>query len=183
MLIYVISFDLQSVMNVNINNQCSNIILTSLVYFIKDTTCYIQFPRQVNSKSIMKVNFITGLGRQTFGGALLYHLQGKEGVLTSTQLLVIWGYRFDWIYSHALLIEHESTFVWNEDKLERLYNAYNSQYEVYTTIFREEWLLDDNTILKTACESSYRGFETEVIISEDEYLSRPIKPLWIDPNR
>jgi hypothetical protein len=114
---------------------------------------------------------------------LLYHLQGKEGVLTSTQLLVIWGYRFDWIYSHALLIEHESTFVWNEDKLERLYNAYNSQYEVYTTIFREEWLLDDNTILKTACESSYRGFETEVIISEDEYLSRPIKPLWIDPNR
>jgi hypothetical protein len=78
-----------------IKNQCSNIKLTSPVYFIKDTNCHIQFPQQVNPKSAVRINFISSTNRDTFGGVLLYHLQRKEGASTDAQLLVIWGYYDD----------------------------------------------------------------------------------------
>jgi hypothetical protein len=105
-----------------INNRCANIELTSPVYFTKDATYHIPFLQQVNSKSIMKINFITGIDRGTCGGVLLYRLQRKEHASTSTQLLVIWRCRSDntyphVLYSHAWLIEHENTLVLDKDKL------------------------------------------------------------------
>jgi hypothetical protein len=168
-------------MDVTIVNQCTNIEMTFSAYFIKYVACHIQFPHQVNVNCIMEANFITGIGRDTFGGALLYHLQGKEDTSISTQLLVIWGYSHDELYSHTLLIEHESTFVWNEDRLKSLYNIYSSQYGAYSDI--EGWLLDNNTSLKVVFESSHGGFKIQVVISEDKYSSSLRKPLWIDPNR
>jgi hypothetical protein len=77
-----------------INNQCSNIKLTSPTYFTKDATCHIQFPQQVDSKCIMKAKFRIGIDQATFGGVLLYHMKGKDDVLTNTQVLVIWGYKY-----------------------------------------------------------------------------------------
>jgi hypothetical protein len=193
-LIHIVSLTLQSVMEVAIDNQCTDIELTSSTYFIKDATCCIQFPQQVNPKSIMRTTFKTGADRDIFGGALLYHLKGKKNdeynnqsdkdTLISTQLLVIWGYNSDRIYSHVHLIEHKSTLIWNEDKLKRLYHVYDSQYKTYSDISQEEeWLLDDNIKLKTVYVSSHGGFEIWVIISEDKYTFSPRKPLWIDPNR
>jgi hypothetical protein len=46
----------------------------------------------------MKANFMTGIDRDTFGGALLYNLQWEDGASISTQLLVIWGYNPDGSY-------------------------------------------------------------------------------------
>jgi hypothetical protein len=182
-----------------INNQCSCIELTSPMYFIKDATCHIHLPQQVNSKGKMKVDFITGVNRDTFGGVLLYHLQRKESdesndrsdidgvsikdTSTSSQLLVIWGRKSDCLYSHVYIVEHENTLVWNEDKLERLYHIYDSQYKAYFILVQEEWLLDGKTMLKTVCKSSHGGFKMDVIISEDKYSFSPIKPLWVDSNR
>jgi hypothetical protein len=143
--------------------------------------CHIHFPQQVDSKNSMKANFITGIGRSTFGGALLYYLQRKEDASTSTQLLVIWGYNSYWIYSHVWLIEYGNALIWSEDKLERLYDVYNNQYNASSNI--GGWLLDDNTVLRIECETAYRGFEMKVVISKDEYVSSPRKPLWVDPNR
>jgi hypothetical protein len=169
-LIYIVSLALRLTMNVTINNRCTNIVLTSPVYFIKDTVCHVYFPQEVNSGSIMKVNFKTSVDRCMFGGALLYHLQRKEDTLISTQLLVIWEYESDWIYSHALLIEHESTFSWSKDDLKRLYDVYNSRYNATSIIGR--WMLDDNTMLKT-----------KLTIFEQKDLLSPRKPLWISPNK
>jgi hypothetical protein len=100
-------------MNMIIKNQCTDIELASPVHFIKNATRHIPFPQQVNSKSEMKVNFKTGIYRNTFGGVLLYHLQRKKSDVfddrpnidkdtsISTQLLVIWEFRIDRFYSHA----------------------------------------------------------------------------------
>jgi hypothetical protein len=162
-----------------INNQCSNIELTSPVYFIKDTTCHEHSPQQVNSESIMKVNLKTGIDQETFGGVLLYHLQRKE--ITNTKLLVIWGRKSDYFYSHVWLIEHESTLEWDKDKLKRLYDVYDSQYDNDFNI--EEWVLDDNTKLKTKCETSHGGLEMNIFISEEKDPSSCRKPLWIDSER
>jgi hypothetical protein len=181
MLIYITSLALRSSMNVTIDNQCSNIELTSPVYFTKNTMHHIQLHQQVDSKSIMKVKFKTGMDQDTFGGVLLYHLQRKVDTSISTQLLMIWGFKSDHLYSCAWLIEHERTFTWNEDKLRRLYDVYNSQYD--RDFNAEEWLLDDNAMLKTVCALSHGGFEMNIFISEEKDLSYHRKPLWVDPSR
>jgi hypothetical protein len=115
----------------------------------------------------VKVSFRTGVDRDTFGGALLYHLQRKEkgesedqsdiDTSTSTQFFVIWGsipdvrsypgVHVSESYLRAYLIEHESALTWNEDKLKRLYHVYNDQFTVYNTISLGCWLLNDNTKL------------------------------------
>jgi hypothetical protein len=168
-------------MDMTIDCQCADIKLTSPVYFIKDASCHVQFPQQVNSKSIMKINFITGADKDTFGGALLYRLQRKKKTSISTQLLVIWGYDSIGPYSYTLVIEHESTLVWNEDKLKRLYDVYNSQHRVYFN--SEKWLLDGNTRLNTYCRTLHGGFEMDISIHKRESNSIPKKPLWVDPNK
>jgi hypothetical protein len=179
-LICVISLNIQLIMNVTIKNECPNIKLTSPVHFVRDTTCHIQLSQQVNPKSTMKTKFITCVDQNTPRGALLYHLQ-KEDVLIDAQLLMIWGYNPNGLYSDVWLIDHESAFVWNEDKLKRLYDAYNIQGNIHYGV--NHCLLNDNTKLEVVCKPSYGSFEIEVTISEYEHLSYPIKPLYIDPNR
>jgi hypothetical protein len=183
-------------MIVTANNQCSNIKLKSPIYFIRDTTCHIQFPQQVNSKNRTEVSFEIGIDRDTFGGILLYHLKRKKKVKSDnqfntdkdasidTQLLVIWGRNSeDKPYSCGYLIEHESVLTWNEDNLKRLHHIYDSQQKAYSKIDRGWWLLDDNTELKTKCELLHESLEMEIIISEEKYLSLPRKPLYINPNK
>jgi hypothetical protein len=147
---------------------------------------HIQLPQQVDSNSIMKANFITSINQDTFGGVLLYHLQGKKDTPTSTQLLMIWGYKSNGLYSNVLLIEHENTLIWSEDELKRLYHVYDSRYKAYydTDLFgRETWLLDDNTELHMSCNSWCKDFKIELSIFESETSTYPPRPLWIEPNR
>jgi hypothetical protein len=168
MLIYTVSLTLQSTMNVTINNQCSNIALTSPVYFIGDAACHIPFPQQTDCMSDMEISFRTDIYQGTFGGALSYHLQRKrnnesgnradKNTAISAQLLVIWKFRIDRLYAHACLIEHESVLTWDKDMLKRLYDEYDRQHN--TDII----------------------FKMNVIISEGKHLLHPVKPLWINPN-
>jgi hypothetical protein len=140
----------------------------------------------------VQANIITGVNRDTFGGALLYRLQRKENAESddlsdksasiSTQLLVIWGCESNKFYSRLLLIEHESAFVWNRDKLKRFYDVYNSRYNISSRL-SDKWLLNDKTLLRTDCGSSRGGFKIIIFIYESEYLLSPRKPLQIDLNR
>jgi hypothetical protein len=180
-----VSLTLQSAIDMTINNNY-NIDLTSLVYFTKDVTCHPQFPQQINPKSIVKVKFVTGVDQSIFGGVLLYHLPREDDTFTNTQLLVIWGYRHTKyhshvLYSHAWLIEHENTLVWDKDKLKMLHDKYYDQW--YTDYDMGPWLLKDNTKLNIEYKSSRGGFEMNIIISEEKRYLSYRKPLWVDPNR
>jgi hypothetical protein len=128
----------------------------------------------------MNANFVTGIDQDTFGGALLYRLQRKEDTSISTRLLMIWKYDSGRIVSNALLVELENTLDWDKDKLKMLYDIYNNRHDLYS--FLEEWSLDDNTELKTTCETSHGGFEMNVIISEDEDQILSQKPLRFYPD-
>jgi hypothetical protein len=144
---------------------------------------------QKYNESYLKI----GMDRDMIGGALLYHLRRKKNdeygdqsdkdTLISTQLLVIWGGNTNEYISDVFIIEHESAFIWNEQKLEKLCHAYNSHYYSYVKLDTKYWLLDGNTKLETWCESSHGGFEMTIIISEAKCLNCPEKPLFIDPNR
>jgi hypothetical protein len=141
----------------------------------------------------MKGNFKTDMYQSTFGGILLYHLQRKndesnnltdKDISISTQLLVIWEFRIDRLYLYAWLIEHESTLIWNEDKLKKLYDEYGGQNDTNIIFNTGKWLLDDNIKLRIVCEASYkRSSEINIIISEEKDTLYPIKPLWVDSNR
>jgi hypothetical protein len=169
-----------------INNQDSNIELTSPVYFTKDATCHPQFPQKVNPKSITKINFITGVDRDTIGGVLLYRLPQKTDTSTHTQLLFIWGYRCNifyplLVYSQVWLIEHEDTLVWDKDKLRMLYDKY---YELwYTDDDSGPYLLNDNTKMNVEEGFFYGGYEMHAFVSEEKRYLSYRKPLWVDPNR
>jgi hypothetical protein len=165
---------------VTINNQCSDIELTSPIYFIKDATCRVKFTQQVNSESIMNANFVTGIDQDTFGGALLYRLQRKEDTSISARLLVIWKYDSDRICSNALLVELEDTLDWDKDKLKSLHDIYNNQYNIRPRL--GEWLLDDGTELRIMCETSHGGFKMNVTISKDIFQLQPQRPLQFYPN-
>jgi hypothetical protein len=191
LLIYIASLAIQSAIDMTINNQYSNIELTFSTYFIKDAIYHMQFPQKIDFKHGVKVNFITSIDQDTFGGALLYHLQRKSNnesddrsdkdTSISAQLLVIWGHKFDEFYSHVWLIEHKSTLDWDKDKLKSLHNVYNSQYILYDT--EKEWFLNDNTALKTKCETSRGGLEVNITISEETDPICRGNSLWIDSKR
>jgi hypothetical protein len=180
MLIYIVSLMFQSTIDMTIYNSCTNIELTSPVYFIQDTMCRIQFPQQVNSNNIIKIKFATGIDRDTFGGALLYNLQRECGTI-SAQLLVIWGYKSCGIYSHAWIIKHESTLIWDKNKLKRFHDVYNSRRDEYLNIGR--WGLDNNTELRTECVTSHGGFAIAVIIFEGSRRGIFYTTPRVDPNR
>jgi hypothetical protein len=74
--------------------------------------------------------------------------------------------KYNRFFSHVRLIEHESTLVWNEDKLKKLHDVYDSQYNIEVTT--EEWLLNDNKKLKTKCKISHGGLEMNINISEEK---------------
>jgi hypothetical protein len=183
LLIYIVSLAFQSAIDVTINNQCSNIELTSTVYFIKDEMCHIQFPQQVNAKSIMKAKFMTSIGQDTFGGALSYRLLRKVGTSICTRLLVFWGCKYNSTYLSAFLIKHENTLVWDEDKLRRFYDVYNQSRDAGLFqnfyIAPTTWSLDDNTTLYIVCNQAHGGFGIEVIISEKEHIPNFVRPIWI----
>jgi hypothetical protein len=165
MLIYIVSLNPQSIMDVTIENCCSNVELTSPAHFIRDKTCHMQFPQKVNPKSKIRARFMTGVGRDTFGGVLLYHLQRKENISTSAQLLVIWGYEDARRYLDVHIIEHENTF--DNDELKKLYDVYENRYETKSDL--KAWLLNDNTIVKTLSQISQVDFEMKFFIYEGKY--------------
>jgi hypothetical protein len=180
-------------MDMIVNNQYANIELTSPIYYTKDTTRHIQFPRQIGPNCAMKVNFITGVDQDTFGGILLYHLQRKKNdesdnqhvtdksISTSIQLLMIWICKSDKLYSRVTLIEHDNAFVWDKDMLKKFYDVNDVEYDADSDPVK--WFLNDSIILTTVCKTSYGGLEVEGIISGEENELSPRKPLWLDPNR
>jgi hypothetical protein len=135
----------------------------------------------VTSKCGVKINFKTSMNRDTFGGALLYHLQREENTPISAKLLVIWGWNTYCIYSRAWIIEHDSTLDWDKDKLKRLYDAYHIHYYVY--FYMGKWLLSNNTKLQIVDDVSHGYLKMEVIISREESRLSHQKPPWIHPNK
>jgi hypothetical protein len=122
----------------------------------------------------MKANFMNDIDRNTFGGALLYHIEGKDNASISTKFLVIWGYKSDRLYSHTLFIEHEIKLVWDEEKLKRLYDVYSNV---------GSWLLNDNTKVETMRTAPYKTFEMNIDIYRQKHDLSHRKPLWVDSNR
>jgi hypothetical protein len=193
------------VLPVLIHNQCSNFELVSPVYFGHNTIC-LKFPSQkVDANTATRASFGQNITKSKFVGVLIYKLQrkgslksdvdniSKEGSPTDIQLLVIWEPK-SWrgLFLRVLLIEHNNTITWNEDKLSELYSMQhallNKRHCTKTYLFKkctfteDAWLLDDATMLMTRSKWTEEGDIFEIIISEETRKYDYAEPLWIPLN-
>jgi hypothetical protein len=127
--------------------------------------------QKVDANTMTKVSFAKEATKGEFTSVLLYRLQKKENIEsssqpntdnmftkdTSLQLLVIWkSDNIRDISVRALLIKHSDTITWNENILEKLHSMYLALLKNNDNI-EDTWLLDDATVLMTALTWKFYG--------------------------
>jgi hypothetical protein len=200
MLIYAASLDLQLPVCVTIHNQCSDIELASPVYFVNSAA----YPRlsiqQIDIDTTMRVCFEIYITQEVFEGALLFKLQRYSGIqynmdtLTTetnenetgcAQMLIAWKMKDSKLFVYAVLVKHVKKFIWNEDKLKRLYYENHNWFKEYNDTISDTWYMDDNMTLKTSLKlRGMKGnFELNISISEGERDDYVMRPLYVDLER
>jgi hypothetical protein len=149
--------------------------------------------QKVDTNTMTKASFAKDTAKKESAIALLYRLQKKECIEsssqpnidntstedTSLQLLVIWRVDNMWdIPARALLIKHSNTITWDESTLEKLHFMYLALLSSDWTV-KDTWLLNDVTVLMTTLRWKEVKYRTEIIITEGTRKDDSMKPLWI----
>jgi hypothetical protein len=201
MLICTASLTLHITMDVAVHNHCSDIELSSPVYFCNCETYKGYSVERIDDGAIMKIGFRYGINQEEYGGILIYEVQRKgnikhdhqlstdatpiktvEDIYKIMRLLVTWKIDFSWnISARILLIEHDNELVLNSDKLAQLYGkiyGISSRYDSRTL------LICKNTVLETTYKIIHeKGTELKMNISEEVENEYTMKPMWIDSER
>jgi hypothetical protein len=99
------------------------------------------------------------------------------------QLLVIWhGEYAKELHVHALLMELDNDFNWDEDKLRRLHKNCRCSLDTYIDPSSNEWLLRDMTTLVTTVKVMNEGHRWDISISKG-IRSNAKRLLWTDTKR
>jgi hypothetical protein len=200
MLIYTVSLKFQSPTSVIIHNQCLNIELISPVYFGNGVVCPKLSDQQIDINTEMKIRFEINTTQDEFEGSLLYklhrNLHDQYSMDTSTTedynneakyvyMLVAWKMKDSKLFAYVALVEHTKEFIWNEDKLRKLYDKNHDLLEKYDDTISGTWFMNDNMTLKTVSKvsGSKGNFELSISISEDKKTGYAIRPLCIDLER
>jgi hypothetical protein len=190
-LIYVVSFALQSPVSLNIHNQCQGINLTSPVYFMHGGKRQAVPDRKRDVHSVMRNLLEFDFVQDLLGGALVYKIQRKHTESDKSagneskciQLLIAWRIEYTkGLHVRAFLVEHDKEFGWNEDKLRRLHQKYWHVLRAWFNPTGFNWLLDNTMALKTTVKVMNGGYRWDIFISE-EIKSNVEKPIWIDVER
>jgi hypothetical protein len=142
--------------------------------------------------AIMKNYLEFDSGHDILEGALVYRIQRKQHTKSDgftqdgskiIQILVTWRIEYtEGLHVCALLVEYDKEFNLNEDKLRGLYQKYWYVLKGRLNPIGINWLLDDETVLKTTVKVMNGGYKWDVLISEGEEDGIEI-PLWIDAER
>jgi hypothetical protein len=202
MLMYTVSLKLQLLPCVTIHNQCSNIKLISPVYFGNDAVCPKLSDQPIDISTRMKVCFEINAAQNDFEGALLYKLQryvefdGEFNMDTSTietnknqamhiYMLSAWKVKDSRLFVYVTFVEHTKEFIWNEEKLKKLYDKNFGWFKEYKRTASNTWLIDDNMALKTTFKAREfeKNFELSISISEEERNDYAMRPFCINLER
>jgi hypothetical protein len=200
MLIYTISLKFQSPPRMMIHNQCSNTELASPVYFGNGVTCPKLSDQQIDIGTATKICFVISTDRDDFEGALLFELQryfdthyDMDESTTETdkreekciQMLVAWKVEDSKLFARLALVEHATEFIWNENKLEKLYYENCGWLKKHVNTTSSTWIIDDSTVLKTTFRvRDFEGkFDISISISEEENDGYAMRPIWVDTER
>jgi hypothetical protein len=197
MLMYTISLNFQLPVCVTIHNQCLNIELISSVYFGNGVACPKLFDQQIDIDATMRIWFEINTTQDEFEGCLLYKLQRNlhdqysmdtsiteinRNEVTQVYMLVAWKMKDSKPFVRVVLVEHTKEFVWNEDKLKKLYDRNCGWLKKYNDIISDTWFIDTDAILKTTfkVKELEKNFELSISISEEERNDYAMKPLRVD---
>jgi hypothetical protein len=186
-----VSFALRSSVSLNIRNRYQVIKLTSPVHFIHGGKWYAVPDQEIDINAVMRDRIEFDSGQDVLEGALVYNMQRqhtKSDKLIQNepkyiQLLVSWRVECTKeLHVHALLVEHDKEFNWDEDKLRRLYQKYWHSLKAWVSPITINWLLDDATVLMATVIIRNGDYKWNVFISErmGDGIERP---LWVDAKR
>jgi hypothetical protein len=199
-LTHAVSLYLQLPACVTIHNQCSNIKLVSPVYFGNGIVCPKLSDQQIDIDTAMRACFEINVTQNDFEYVLLFKLQrysdSQHNMDTSTietnkrettyvYMLVVWRVKDDKFAVYVASVEHTREFIWNEDKLRKLYNKNYSRLNGYDDTISDTWLVDNNIVLKTTFNARVleRTPELSISISEEKKSDYAMRPIWIDTTR
>jgi hypothetical protein len=178
-----------------IHNQCLNVNLVSPAYATSDELkCHRSPDYKVRARDTMKSGFIINKSDNTSYGVLIYKLQGRqlyesadagEDTSSTARLLVVWRISESMkLYADVLLIEHTKAFIWDRDKLNKLYHENHDRLNKYTNTISDTWLVDNNMVLKTTLNVRNLKGNTELNISVSEERDEcAIRPFSINLKR
>jgi hypothetical protein len=162
--------------------------LVSPTYFGHNAIWHTPPDQKVDVYTMTEASFGRDVTKNELINALMYRLQRKGGLKFSAddtkdismnlQLLVIW--KVDNYYkSHAniMLVKHENTMTWDEDKLLEVY-AMHLSLGIYSRSIKDIWQLDDATLLMTTLKREL-GQTTEIIISKGSSEDGSIEPICV----
>jgi hypothetical protein len=182
-----ISFIFHDVFSALVYNKCSDFELVSPVYFGRDVIWHIPPDQKVDTNTMTSASFGKHVLKHEFMVALIYRLQRKniesnmdhtKDTSTSIQLLVIWRFNNSYDFNvNTMLIKHNDTITWDEDKLRALYSMHR---DLSRTVYRTKdvWLLDEATVLMTTSKWGEERYTTKITLSEgtrDDSFTRPIR--------
>jgi hypothetical protein len=180
---------LQSLVSLNIYNQCQAINLASPVRFVHGGRWTVIPDPEIDVNTVMR-NYIEFDSEQDIlEGALMYrtqrqHAESDESARDESrriQLLVAWHVEHTKeLHIRALLVEHDREL--DEDKLKKLHQKCWHLFNAWVDPIENEWLLDNAKKLKTKIKAMNGGYRWDIFIHETEgYYER--RSFWIDTTR
>jgi hypothetical protein len=188
-LICVISLVLQSPVSLNIHNQGQGIGLISPVYFMYGGRWNVVPDQEIDIDTVMRNCIEIDSGQDILEGALVYKIQRKhiesdksaQDESKHIQLLVAWHVEYTKeLHVCALIVEHDGEL--DEHKLRMLHQKYWHLLNAQVDPIKNNWRLNDATVLKTEIKVINGGYRWDIFISEErEYIIK--RPFWIDTTR
>jgi hypothetical protein len=192
-LMYTVSFSIESLFKLNIHNQCLNIDLVSPTYInANKSECYRPPKYKVCANDTMRSAFIIESDDVFVCGVLICKLQKRqthestefgEDASSSVYLSVIWGTFKSKLYIDVLLVEHDKGFDWNRNDLVKLDINNSDRFRHFSESATEIWSLDDNTTLMTTLEIINEDRTLNVTVSEVKRGNNARIPVHVDLER
>jgi hypothetical protein len=199
MLMSTASFDKEA-LNITVRNLYPSLELVSPVYFSTSITYCVPPSQQADDEDIVEASFGIDYKQKYFKGALLYKLQRKyttktvnqsnssitsiEDIATNIYLLVLWNVENRDYGFCVCLIELNSDFIWDEDKLWALYYKYWHQFYKNYMSNITTWLMHGDTVVTTRYDVTYGSdYKLDIVISEEAGKYDMEEPMKIDPKR
>jgi hypothetical protein len=180
-----------------IYNQCPNIKLALSAYFGNGIVYPELSGQQVDISTTTKASFEINITQEDFEGALLFRLQRysnsqcntdklimatDKSETTHVHMLVAWKVKDSKPFANVILVEHIKEFIWNENKLRKMYDKNYNRLKEYDDTISNTWFIDDNMTLKTTfrVRNVEENFKLSISISKEVRNYYAMRPLWIE---
>jgi hypothetical protein len=189
--------DAPSKVELMIHHQFLGVELVSPVCAGNSVTCYLSPDQRVVAASTIRVDFNIDPDRDESIGALIYKLQKKnasqpneeiissEEEATCIQLVVVWKVNSSKEFCVAsFLIEHNNSYIWNEDRLVKL--AENCKlFSIQHSLIKSTWSIRNNTVARMILNIAREKecFKLETTISEGSINENTLRPRCINLDR